>query len=142
LYVLLVEAHRLGYLELSSFTAEPACWRRFAGPGGGRATLKPDAYLTVELGRYEDRWFIELDRGTEPASTLAKKCEQYRRYWQTGTEQARSGIFPRVLFVVPDAARHAVLVDVFGKQPEAVWPLFTVTQFDEAVTRIARGADV
>ena len=101
LYVRLVEAQRLGTLELASFTTEPACWRRFPGPSGGRVTLKPDAYAVTRLGAYEDHWFIEVDRSTEPASTLMRKCEQYRRYWQTGTEQAEAGIFPRVLFLVP-----------------------------------------
>jgi hypothetical protein len=141
LYVRLVEAHRLGALELTSFTSEPKCWRRFAGPGGGRVTLKPDANVVTRLGKYEDRWLLEVDRGTEPPSTLKTKCEQYRRYWQTGTEQARTGIFPRVLFVVPNAKRVAVLVDVFGKQPTQAWDLFRVTVFDEAVTTIAAGAD-
>jgi hypothetical protein len=140
-YVRLVEAHRLGTLELASYASEPACWRRFAGPGGGRVTLKPDAYLVVQLGKYEDRWFVEVDRGTEPASTIARKCETYRRYWQTGTEQAGSGIFPRVLWLVPGIKRHDELVDVFGRQPAEAWPLFTVALFDEAVTCIAQGAD-
>jgi hypothetical protein len=141
LYVRLVEADRAGLLELREFAAEPAAWRSFSGPYG-RAALKPDAHLVTRLGEFEDQWFVEVDRGSESASTLGRKCEQYRRYWQTGTEQARTGIFPRVLFVVPDAKRYGVLVDVFGRQPEAVWPLFVVALFDEAVTRIARGADV
>jgi len=140
LYVRLVEAHRLGHLELASFTTEPACWRSFSG-AYGRATLKPDAYVVARLDRYEDSWFIEADRSTEPASTLMRKCEQYRRYWQTGREQDRTGVFPRVLWLVPDRRRHDVLVSVFGRQPADTWHLFTVTTFDEAVTRIAQGAE-
>jgi hypothetical protein len=140
LHVRLVEAERAGTLVLRASTGEPACWRPFAGPHG-RATLKPDRHLVIRLGDYEDEWFVEVDCGTESPSTLAGKCEQYRRYWQTGTEQARTGVFPRVLFLVPSAKRVDVLVDVFGQLPEAVWPLFTVVVFDEAVTRIARGAD-
>ena len=50
LYVRLVEAHRLGTFELASFTGEPACWRSFSGPGGGRVTLQPDASVTVDKG--------------------------------------------------------------------------------------------
>lgn len=140
LYVRLVEAGRLGTFELISFAGEPGCWRSFAGPGGGRVTLKPDAYLTVEVGRYEDRWLLEVDRATESRTTLARKCDTYRRYWQTGTEQARSGIFPRVLWLVPDQRRYAALVEVFGRQPAEAWPLFTVALLDDAVERIARGA--
>lgn len=141
LYVRLVEADRAGLLELREFAAEPASWRSFSGPYG-RAVLKPDAHLIVRLGEFEDQWFIEVDRGSESTTTLARKCEQYRRYWQTGTEQASTGVFPRVLFLVPDSKRHGLLVDVFGRQPEAAWPLFAVALFDEAVPRIAQGAHV
>jgi hypothetical protein len=141
LYVRLVEADRAGLLDLRSFASEPASWRSFAGPYG-RATLKPDAHAVARLGNYEDSWFIEVDRATESGSVVARKCEQYRRYWQTGTEQARTGVFPRVLFLVPDAKRHAALIEVFGRQPADTWHLFTVALFDEAVTRIARGVDV
>jgi hypothetical protein len=141
-YVRLVEAHRLGLLELVGFAAEPACWRSFSGPGGGRVTLKPDAAVTVQLGKYEDQWFIEVDNSTESASTLGRKCEVYRRYWQTGAEQERCGIFPRVLWLVPNQRRYDLLVDVFGRQPAEAWPLFTVALFDNAVDHIAQGADV
>lgn len=142
LYVRLVEADRFGTLALLNFSGEPACWRAFPGPGGGRTTLKPDAYLAVELGRFEDRWFVEVDRSTEPASTLRRKCDTYRRYWQMGTEQERSGIFPRVLWLVPDERRQVVLVDVLGRLPAEAWPLFTAAVFDKAVERIAGGAHV
>ncbi len=141
LYTRLVEADRAGRLDLRDFVAEPASWRSFAGPHG-RAVLKPDALLVTRLDRYEDRWFVEVDRATEGVSVLARKCEVYRRYWQSGTEQARTGVFPRVLWLVPDARRYDALIDVFGRQPEVAWPLFTAALFDEAVTRIAQGAGV
>lgn len=140
LYVRLVEADRCGTLGPTEFTTEPACWRSFAGPGGGRVTLKPDAYLKVRLGQYEDQWFVEVDRSTESTATLRRKCDAYRRYWQTGAEQARSGVFPRVLFLVPDDKRYRTLVEVFGRQPADAWPLFTVARFDQAVEHIGRGA--
>jgi hypothetical protein len=140
-FVRLVEAEHLGQLTLTNFAGEPACWRSFSGPVG-RAVLKPDAYLMIGLGHYEDRWFIEVDRGTESAPTIARKCDTYRRYWQSGKEQARSGIFPRVLWLVPDKRRQAALVEVLGRQPAEAWPLFTVALFDDGVGRIAQGAAV
>jgi hypothetical protein len=142
LYVRLVEADRTGTLTFSDFTGEPSCWRSFAGPGGGRVILKPDALVRMQQGRFEDRWFIEVDRGTESKPTLARKCETYRRYWQSGTEQAASGFFPRVLWLAPDDHRHAQLIDVLSRQPTEAWPLFVVTTFAEATARIARGAQV
>jgi hypothetical protein len=142
LYVGLVEAHRLGTLTLASFASEPACWRSFPGVGGGRVTLKPDCAVTTRLGRYEDHWLIEVDRATESVSVVARKCELYRRYWQSGTEQAQSGIFPRVLWSVPDQDRADALSAVVGRLPRDVQPLFVVTRAREAVNRIAQGAQL
>jgi len=139
LYVRLVEAERAGAMQLRDFVAEPGCWRSFTGPYG-RTVLKPDAYVITRLGDFEDHWFIEVDRGTEATTTLARKCDVYRRYWQTGTEQARREIFPKVLWLVPDQRRYDALVEVFGRQPAEAWQLFAVALFDEAVNAIARGA--
>lgn len=71
---------------------------------------------------------------------VARKCELYRRYWQSGIEQAQFGVFPRVLWVVPDQARADALVAVFDRLPAEVQPLFTVAVTGEAVSRIAQGA--
>jgi hypothetical protein len=140
LYTQLAVAHRRAELTLTSFTAEPACWRHFPGPGGGRVTLKPDAFVATRQDQFEDRWFIEVDRATEAVSVVAKKCELYRRYWQTGIEQARFDVFPRVLWTVPDQRRYDALIEVFGRLPVEVWPLFTVALAEDAVARIAQGA--
>jgi hypothetical protein len=143
LYVRLMEVERHGRagLRLGEFLTEPACWRSFAAPGAGRVTLKPDAEVTLGLGRFEDRWFIEVDRATESRSTLDRKLGCYVRYWQSGQEQARSGIFPRVLWIVPDSARVDVLVDGCGRLPVAAWPLFAVATEADAVERLLAGAD-
>jgi hypothetical protein len=143
LYVRLMEAERQdrGELRLGEFRTEPACWRSFAAPGAGRMTLKPDAEVTLRLGRFEDRWFIEVDRATESRSTLDRKLGCYLRYWQCGQEQARLGIFPKVLWIVPDSARADVLVDACGRLPVAAWPLFAVTTEAGAVDRLLAGAD-
>ena len=103
--------------------------------------LKPDAAVRLLVGRFEDRWFIEVDRGTESRTALARKCDLYRQYWQTGREQSRaSGIFPKVLWLVPDERRQAALVEVIGRQPAYAWPLFAVALNSEAVERLLRGA--
>jgi len=142
LYVRLTEAERAGRLHLADFVTEPGCWRRFHGPGGARLVLKPDAALRLRLGRYEDRWWLEADCGTESRTTLARKCEVYRRYWQAGVEQARTGVFPRVLWLVPNEQRQGVLVDVIARQPEDARPLFVVAPFASAIDRLVQGAGV
>jgi hypothetical protein len=142
LFVGLMQAERHGVAEvrLGEFRTEPVCWRSFAGPGGGRETLKPDAEVTLGLGRYEDRWFIEVDRATESRTTLARKLNRYLRYWQSGQEQARTGVFPKVLWSVPDPARLEVLVDEFGRLPVEAWPLFAASTEANAVRRLLAGA--
>lgn len=138
LYVGLTEAARIGRVELLSFEAEPTCWRDFSGPGA-RLTLKPDAHICLGVGRFEDRWFIEVDRGTEGTTTLGRKADLYRRYWQSGREQARHPAFPKVLWIVPDEARKTVLVDVLIHQPSDAWPLFQVVLQTQALAVLSGG---
>ncbi len=139
LYVRLIERERSGEVELLSFATEPDCWRSFEAHEG-RLVLKPDAAIVTGAGEFEDHWFVEVDRGTESPATLDRKLDVYRRYWQSGTEQRSSGSFPRVLWLVPDEARHAVMVDACGRQPTTAWPLFQVALFDSAVEALAATA--
>lgn len=131
LNVQLVEAERAGAFELLSFDAEPLCWRTFAGLGGGRVVLKPDAFLRLGLGKYEDSYFIEVDRGTQSGPAITRKLTVYRRYFQTGREQDRWEVFPKVLLLAPHAARAAVLQELVADHPTP--ELFAVTRFDDAL---------
>ena len=54
--------------------------------------------------------------------------------------RAARGLFPEVLWIVPDAARQAVLIDAFGRQPVEAWPLFAVATDADAVRRLLAGA--
>ncbi|MGI8491556.1 MAG: replication-relaxation family protein [Acidimicrobiales bacterium] len=139
LYVRLVVADRAGRLELLGFQAEPASWRRFQTTGGW-ATLKPDAGARLGAGRYEDHWFIEVDRGTEAPATIERKAGVYRAYWSSGREQAVLGVFPRVLWLVPDVPRAELLTDVLGRGPADSWQLHTVASFADAIRRLIAGA--
>ncbi len=89
--------------------------------------LKPDAYLVTAAGEFEDHRFIEIDRATESTSTIARKAQVYERYLATGIEQDRLGIFPSVLWVVPDERRRSRLVDALGRRPAESWQLHHVT---------------
>jgi hypothetical protein len=140
MYVRLVLAERAGSLRVVRFEGEPASWRSFHGAGGARVTLKPDAYAVLLVDGYEDHWFIEIDLSTEAAPTVARKCGVYRSYWQSGAEQARVGVFPRVLWLVPDERRADVLRGVVRRQPGEAAGLFDVALADDVVARVRRGA--
>lgn len=135
-YLQLVEAARSGRLELISHQTEPSCWRPYLGPQGAAEILKPDLYAVTAEDDYEDSWFIEIDRGSESLPTVLRKCDQYERYRLSGQEQAARGVFPVVLWVVPDEVRRQRLLTGLRQAPRLDRQLFRVTttaQFSEAI---------
>lgn len=100
------EAVHTGGLDQIDLTTEPSNWRRFNGQHGLLETLKPDLTAVVLSGDYEDHWFFELDRGSEHGSAITRKGLVYQRYAATGVYQNEHGIFPAVLWIVPDDRRR------------------------------------
>lgn len=139
-YIALKVLEDRGVIELTHFEAEPSCWREFSGPGGARLTLKPDAFVISAQGDFEDRWYLEIDRSTESPSRLLKKAETYVTYYRSGREQAANDVFPRVLWVVPDARRASQLIETLGKLPADYWTLFQVTTTNQFTAAITAGA--
>lgn len=139
LYVRLRESERSARVELLAFDTEPLAWRAFTGIGGARQVLKPDAFARIGLGDFEDSYFIEVDRATQSGSAIARKLTVYRRFFQTGREQERHGVFPKVLFLAPSEARKAALVAVMESHPADSWELFQVVRYDEALQVLAGG---
>jgi hypothetical protein len=140
LAVQLHEAERRGLVDVLDFEGEPHCWRPHPGPGGRQVFCKPDAYVRLGIGEYSDSYFVELDQGTEAPSTLAKKMIEYRRYFATGIEQSWRGVFPRVVWLVPDEKRHQTVVDICSRQPAESWQLHLVTTQDNAIATMVEGA--
>jgi hypothetical protein len=141
-YVGLVEAERSGSGELMTFEAEPPCWRRFPGGSGESVTLKPDAFVRLGLGELERSAFVEVDLGTESASTIARKCRVYAAYWQSGIEQQRHGVFPSVLWLADSERGANRITEVVGRLPQDIRHLFEVAQLGDGVatlTTTARG---
>ncbi len=99
--VRLHHASRTGWFAIRSLETEPHCWRPYLGRHGIREILKPDLALTTISadGQYEDSWFIEVDLGTEHLPTVLGKCAQYESYRRTGTEQAKRGVYPLVVWI-------------------------------------------
>lgn len=133
IYVLLREAERAGRLDLLAFDPEPTCWRSYIGRGGARLTLKPDAFVKLGVGAYEDSYFMEIDCGSAGRGTLDRKARDYLAYYRTGAETADGGVFPRVLWVTTTAKRRTLIVDVLGRLPAEAWRLFAVTTTDAAL---------
>ncbi|MEQ3551776.1 replication-relaxation family protein [Pseudonocardia nematodicida] len=132
LYVQLREADDGHHIELLDFQTEPAAWRRFTGPAGETIPLKPDAYLSLGLGELEQRSFVEVDLATESLNVVARKCRRYLEYWQTGTEQAAHGVFPRVWWLVPHTRRELRLRELVAGFAPIEQALFAVGQLDDA----------
>lgn len=105
IHVALFEAAHGGALELVRLEIEPHSWRRFLGTGGEQRLLRPDLAIVTAQGDFEDHWFVEADLGTEHPPTVVRKCQLYEAYRATGAEQDAHGVFPRVLWVVPNDSR-------------------------------------
>ena len=134
LFVGLTEQVREGAGELLAFDAEPACWRVFTGLGGARVTLKPDAFIRFANAGYEYVSFVEVDRATASLPTVGRKLTLYRRHWQSGSEQERFGLFPKVLLLVPNERRREALLEVARAQPVDSLPLWQVARYEDAVS--------
>jgi hypothetical protein len=124
-------------IELVGVETEPSCWRSFIGPHGTLEWLKPDLYAVTASGDYEDHWFCEADLATEHPPVVVRKAKAYQRYAATGAHQTRHGLFPAVVWVVPDATRQeairgALAADT-GLQP-GLFRVVTTDGFDQLIT--------
>lgn len=136
LHVALAQAQQAGRIAELAARHEPACWRAFPGPGGGREILKPDLYVSFAVAAISYRWFIEVDRATEHLPTVGRKCRVYLAYWRSGLEQQRADVFPRVLWSVPDERRAAPLQRLLVGLPDPADQMFTVATHADALGQL------
>jgi hypothetical protein len=137
LHARLVEADRSGRFELLELVAEPTSWRAFGGVGHQRDWLKPDSYVRLGLGAFEDSYFIEVDRGTEGSRALERQLNLYVRYHAAGAEQARHGVFPKCLWLTLTAERATALEACVDSLPRTARPLFSVARFANVLEVVA-----
>jgi hypothetical protein len=133
LHTLLVQADRSRRIELLERCAEPVSWRPYSG-NGTPLILKPDSFVRLGLGAYEDSYFIEIDRGSEGSRTIERQLRAYLAYYQSGQEQAEHGVFPRVLWLAPDDRRANVIAACVQRLPASGRALFQVALFDQALS--------
>lgn len=105
----LLHAVRTKTIDRVRVETEPACHRRYLGPGGATLTVKPDLFAVTSSGEYEDVWFIEIDLGTESLPRLIAKCREYEHYRRSGTEQRMQQVFPQVVWLIGAERRRAGL---------------------------------
>jgi protein involved in plasmid replication-relaxation len=133
LVVRLHEHARSDDVDLLDIQTEPECWRPIVGGQGHDVLLKPDLRVTLGVGGYELHWFVEIDRGTETTSRLASKIGLYIDAWHCQVEQQVYGVFPGVLWSVPDVRRVELVRNTCESVPGVPSGMFVVTQADGAV---------
>ena len=122
----LIEQAKVGRFDLLELELEPACWREFNSIGNSVVSLKPDLMAVTADTNTETHSFVELDRGTEHVPAVVRKCRIYQRYYDTGIEQQHRGLFPAVVWIVPDAVRAKKLRDAINAESALSSDLFSV----------------
>ncbi len=127
-------------IKLPHLQVEPECWRSYLGPSGEMRWLKPDLAVVTESGGFEDHWFVEVDRATEPPNRVIKKCRQYEEYRRSDREQAKHGVFPAVVWVVPTGRRRDQLRGRLAGEVENNDRRFTVVTPSDLGALVVAGA--
>lgn len=128
------QAQRFDLLELE---AEPTCWRTFNGTANTVIALKPDLLVVTADSATETHSYVEVDRGTEHLPAVLRKCRTYQRYLDTGIEQQTRGLFPAVVWIVPDAIRATKIRDAITADTTLRTDLFWCITPEQAVRHLA-----
>jgi len=127
LFVALKERERAGDLTLAQYAVESAAWH----PDERGGLLKPDAYVRIRRGQFEDCWWIEVDRATESLPTLKRKLRSYVDFVTQGG-CGPDGVLPRVLVTVPHDHRLAGVLAVISDLPAPADQLIISSLYDRA----------
>lgn len=130
-----------GRISVQQVQTEPDCWRTYlGGPHGVTTYLKPDLFaITVTPDGYEDFWFFEVDLATEAPSRIITKCLQYQEHRRSGSEQARQGVYPAVIWLTPNTDRTNRLRERIAAEADHM--VFTVITGAELEALIVSGVD-
>lgn len=126
-FVQLSEAARAGLIELLEFEAEPSCWRSFSGGYGETSWLKPDGFVRIGVGEFEERAFVEVDLGTHGRAAVRRKLGVYSEFQFSGQDDANA----RVLWLVPDEPRCRWIGALVEELPVDVAAAHQVAGFDD-----------
>jgi len=142
-YVKITEICAKYLMFLTEVELEPECWRGYATGRGHMETLKPDMRASIINWEYEYSYYLEVDRATEAPSVVVEKCKKYASYYTVGTEQQATGVFPLVVWVVPDSARKDSLKRHIASCSELIPKhIFRVITTDALESQLTFNADV
>lgn len=125
--VRLREAARRPDLDLIALQTEPDCWRSYTDGHGTVQWLKPDLYVATADAAFENHAYVEVDLATEHLPTIRRKCQAYQRYFYTGTDQAKLGLFPSVVWVTSTRERAERISSVIAEDGSLRDAMFVVT---------------
>ena len=132
IYVQLTELKNMHLVQsIDKFQFEPSCWRGWLDNYAGRMILKPDCYIEISLDNYLYNYFVEVDKNSESLARVINKSKQYIRYYNLNIEQKETGVFPLVLWVVPDEKRKLAIEQRIQKELQDYWELFQVITLDD-----------
>lgn len=121
-------------VEAIDVATEPHSWRRYTGPGGERRLLQPDLASIIRTRDFVDRWFIEVDLGTESLPTVLKKCGQYETYRSSGIEQDTHDAFPLVIWIFTSPMRAEKVKSSILRSPRLTPELYRLETTDGFAT--------
>lgn len=132
-HVQLYEAEMQDHFRLKEVQVETEAWRNFVSSAGAKSILKPDLKITIGTIGFEDHWYLEVDRGTESLPVLLRKSMAYEHYRRTGRAQGEHGVFPRVLWLLPDTRRVERLRAAIDADPHLPSKMFICATNDAMI---------
>ena len=138
---LMLTEHR-GEIRKLNVEGEPRCWRFLPGQRARAGLLRPDLFVSLEVGEDELRWFVEVDRGTAHLPAVLRKCRSYESHYRSGHEQAEHGLFPKVLWITPTDERAARIENAIDGQRELTTGLFAATTAGRALEMLCGAEDI
>lgn len=127
-------------MSIRELSVEPECWRAYE-LSAKEISLRPDLFAITVSGEYRDRWFIEMDLDTEALPIVIEKCRRYHQYYRTEKEQTANGVFPAVLWIVPNERRKRTIIEKLNQDlPDNRVRLFLIITPEELHSTLKNGA--
>jgi hypothetical protein len=93
--------------------------------------------VETETHDYADRWWLEVDNGTESPSRIVAKATAYLSAYELAITGRRP--FPKVLWVCTNAPRAHQLRRVLNRLPDTGRSLMAVCELDHLVRVVVAG---